>query len=222
MLYFRPRTGLLLSIALCVALLACSSKGRDKVQQSSLIPDDESTDTERETIVRTLGEIEALAAELGQPQSFRSIPVVVTSEDMMKARRAGACVRQNGKPKLIVVNRRVLELETTLKDLGVETALFRVLLHEIGHCYLGREHTGEQIHLPRRKVVWHRDTGVFPETVTYPALNVSSMEANSITMPVVLKKYYVAELLGIARAKELSDFSAYARFEYTEEEEDRQ
>jgi hypothetical protein len=198
-------------VGISLALFACS-KGADDVHShhGNIAPSvDVSTPEERRIIDQNLSEIENLAAELGKPQRFRSIPIKVTEESMLEANRAGYCVIVNGSGSEINVNRRVLDEEKKMAAEGVEVTLFRVLLHEIGHCYLGRGHFNAKIEYRGRHFQWNRkDEGKRP--VHFPFLNVSSMEERTLIMPVALKRYYVAEILGLARATSVFDLRDYA------------
>lgn len=198
-------------LAVLLLLQSCA-KSDDVVESPPAMPADEATADERLRIQHTLDEIEGLAAALGRPQQFRSLPILVTTEDQNAAKRAGACFTVNGRGRYIIVNRNVLRQEEVLSAAGVENTLFRVVLHEIGHCYLGRDHMGDQIFQAGRRISWRRKGG----EVGFPSLNVSSMEPHTLTMPNVLKKYYVAELLGLERATVLGDLATHASFAYEE------
>lgn len=209
-----PYSRLMLRFAslLAIALLcfACAKeKEGDFVNATSVtIPADESTPEERERINATLDEIEALAGQLARPQSFRSLPVIVTTESMADSHRAGACYFENGRGKFILVNRVVLRQEERLRTIGLESTLFRVLLHEIGHCYLGREHLEEKISQKGRRLRFAPDR--HDRRPVFEEFNVSSMESKTLLMPLALKKYYVAEILGLYRARSLDELAAYA------------
>lgn len=208
---FRAHSLALLLIA-CAGLCACAKdKKRDVVAGSLPVPADEATAQERAQIASTVKEIETLAGELARPQAFRSLPVVVTTESMAETKRAGACFMENGRGKFILVNREVFREEARMAAGRFQTTLFRVLLHEIGHCYLGRDHLETRISGQGRKLRFHRRE---PGKKAFDDLfssdyNVSSMESQSLVMPLALKKYYVAELLGLFRAASLNDIAEY-------------
>jgi hypothetical protein len=206
-----PRLSLRLATALALSLLclACAKEREgDFVSAASVtVPADEATPEERERINATLDEIEALAGQLARPQSFRSLPVIVTTESMAESHRAGACYFENGRGKFILVNRVVLRQEERLRTVGLESTLFRVLLHEIGHCYFGREHLEEKISQKGRRLRFAPDRQ--ERRPVFEEFNVSSMESKTLLIPLALKKYYVAEILGLFRARSLEDLAAY-------------
>jgi len=197
-----------------IALFSCGGNDATKIGQIAM-PADEATDEERAQISQTVKEIEMISGSLGRPQSFDSVPILVTSESTLAANRHGACVRENGAGKFILVNREVLNQEKRLVQEGSMTTLFRVILHEIGHCYFAREHFDEKIEARDKQIMWNRKQKD-RQPVYFSSLNVSSMEATSLQLPVALKSYYVAEILGLVRAANLSDLAPYAQFVFVD------
>jgi hypothetical protein len=203
-------------LPLLLALLAFSAlscaRGRED-SQSLPLPDDEATLSEREQINAALERIEALTAELGQARSFRELPIVVTSRHDYTHHPA-ACVSLNGKAQFILIRPEVLSAERMLWSDNLDTTLFRVLLHEIGHCYFQRDHDDTRIasdlHFIQMKVRRRNSE----ERRLYSMLDVSVMASDSLELPVPLEKYYVAELLGLKRATRLADFRAYGSFQF--------
>lgn len=210
----------LLALALACGLAAGCAKERpkDQVNAASVpVPADQATAEERKQIEDTIAEIETLAGELARPQAFRRLPVLVTTEDMQDTKRAGACFLENGKGKFILVNRVVLRQEEWLSKVGLQSTLFRVLLHEIGHCYFARDHLEDRV----TRVKGRRLRFAPNERRLRPELEdflVSSMESQSLLMPLALKKYYVAELLGLYRARSLAELAEYTGAETIHEE----
>ena len=208
--FFRPRCLFALLVA-TLALSACAKeKANDVVEAAELpVPADQATEKERAQIASTVKEIESIAGELARPQKFQGLPILVTTEDMLEAKRAGACYFERGKGKFILVNRAVFEEEERLSAGGLQTTLFRVLLHEIGHCYLGRHHLETKISGQGRKLRYSREgrPARFQNEYFFSDYNVSSMESQSLLMPLALKRYYVAELLGLYRAATLDQLA---------------
>ncbi len=206
----RSKNRISFAFLLLPFLYACGSDNKGDVRQhpSSLaIPADEATAEERKQIDSTLLEIETLAGELGRPQSFRSLPIVVSTESMAKTERAGACYLENGRGRYILVNRVVLREEERLVGIGLQSTLFRVLLHEIGHCYFGRDHLEDKLSERGRRLRFPADR--FRRRPEFSELNVSSMESRTLLLPIALKKYYVAEILGLFRARSLAELAQY-------------
>lgn len=214
--FFRPSLALALALACGVAAGCAKEKARDQVNAPAVpVPADEATPEERKQIERTLSEIETLAGELARPQAFRRLPVLVTTEDMQETKRAGACYMEGGKGKFILVNRMVLRQEEWLSQVGLQTTLFRVLLHEIGHCYLARDHLDDRVARVQGKKLRFAPNQRKHRHELEDFL-VSSMESQSLLMPLPLKKYYVAELLGLFRARSLAELAEYTGAESIE------
>lgn len=216
---FSARTALLVLAVFCT--LSCAKQDDSKTKVSALVvPADEATEQEREIIDRTLTELEQLSAELGQARSFRSIPVLVTSEKPEDSRRYAACFLEGGKGKFIQVNRQVLRRE---KDIfkGTTSTFFQVLLHEIGHCYYGRHHLDDQIDVSKYHVSQPEGDHSRRREIAILSFNGSAMHSKNMIVLNVMKKYYVAEIIGLVPAlnvRALQDFTPFTFVERKPEE----
>lgn len=120
---------------LVVSLISCS--GFHSSEQFEM-PADEATAEERVKIIETLKHISEIAMNKGYNEKFESIPVLVTSENIAETGRLGYCQwDQDHKGQYIVINRENFERD---KQQPYLQTVFSVLLHEVGHCYFGREH----------------------------------------------------------------------------------
>jgi hypothetical protein len=204
-------------IALFLALAGCAKDDSARPQSKSITaPEDQSDAAQRAQIDATLTKIEGLTSALGKPHTFRSVPIVV-STDTHYTDHPAACVALNRVPQFILVKPAVFEAEDRISPGGIDSTLFRVLLHEIGHCYFHREHEEEHISQPGRLVqLTVKQRGVTGK-VDLPFLDATVMVPENLSVPIVLEKYYVAEILGVIRAKTLQDLAPYAPLKYVDE-----
>jgi hypothetical protein len=186
-------------------MAACSREDDAKKNARLAPPADESTGEQRASMNSTLDRIEALTRELGQPRTFRDLPIVVTTANSYTDHPA-ACVSLAGKGQFILIKPSVFDDDAEVQAEGAEDELFRVLLHEIGHCYFNRQHEEDRLFAADKVVEISADGG---GTATYPILDASIMVPEELTAPVALEKYYVAELLGIERAKTMEDLVGF-------------
>ncbi len=207
-----------LFLFLCVlALLSCTSQPSESTgagagtgaKSTLVIPADEASAEERAEIESALREIESVAAELSAPRDFHRLPVIVTTAENFTDHPA-ACVSENGEGRFILLKPSVIEQEKEERKSGRHSALLRVLLHEIGHCYFGREHETAQIQSPGYVIEIESAAG----PIYYHSLDVSVMVKESLVIPTPLERYYVAELLGLTRAESLADIAAFAPLKY--------
>ncbi|MGZ3657257.1 MAG: hypothetical protein ACXVB9_02690 [Bdellovibrionota bacterium] len=207
-----------LALILFIGLCACSGGNDAKTQAKRLpLPTDEATSEERSQLDATLTQIEGITRDLGHPQTFRSIPVILTTDDHTYTDHPAGCVSSGGVPQFILVKRVVLENEARISEGQVESTLFRVLLHEIGHCYFSRQHEDAPIFEVGKNIELSVKRGNVGGKIQYPMLDATVMEPQNLTLPIALEKYYVSEILGMGRAKTLADLAAYAPLRYVAE-----
>jgi hypothetical protein len=205
------------ALALCLALFSCAKVEAPLSQTPRIAPPaDEAVAAERSQIDAMLSQIEAFTRLLGKPQSFRSVPVVVTTSNQY-TNHAAACVAVSGAPQFILVKPSVFENEARISEGELESSLFRVLLHEIGHCYFHREHEAAEIGAPGQFVELAVKRKALTGKIQFPCLDATVMVPENLTVPIALEKYYVAEILGLARAKTLADLASYASLKYVDE-----
>jgi hypothetical protein len=197
-------------LALTFLLTACA-KAKEKSPDLAPPPDQSSAE-ETKAINATLARIEALTVEVGDERHFRSLPIIVReTADASVVPNFGACIRSAGKAQYILLKKEVFVQEKRLVKMeAADRTLFRVLLHEIGHCYFGREHDNARI----------ESEGQFLEitsggkSLQYMSLDVSAMAEATLVQPSALDKYYVAELLGLARATSPDEIKPFAEVKF--------
>lgn len=207
------------ALLLCLALAGCAkadTAGTATQAQHIPVPTDEADEGERAQIDATLSRIEELTRTLGKPHTFRSVPVVVTTSNQYTDHPA-ACVALGGEPQFILVKPGVFTEEAQIAPGNIESSLFRVLLHEIGHCYFHREHEEAQIEEAGRMIELTVNQQGVSGRIQFPYLDATVMVPENLTVPIALEKYYVAEILGLARAKTLDDLVPYAPLKYVDE-----
>lgn len=167
-------------------LFSCGKKD----PQSIVLPGNQASEKEAEIIGAVVEKIQKDFDELGVNVNLRSIPFHVTTLD---PKIAGICVyRSNGSPVGIAVNHSVL------KNWEVETPehyglIYRVLLHEIGHCFFRRQHEDDELFIPGLDTI-----------------EISVMKdygrANTLKE---LWPYYVREVAGLDRLQSAEDLKRY-------------
>ena len=208
-------------VALILALAGCARDDSATKQTLAIkVPADEADQGQRDQINASLAKIEGLTRALGQAHAFRSVPVIVTNDNHYTDHPA-ACVAVNRVPQFILVKPSVFDDEARMAPGEVESTLFRVLLHEIGHCYFLREHEQAEIEEPGRLVELSLKQRGVTAKVQFPSLDATVMVPENLSVPIALEKYYVAEILGLARAKTLQDFAPYAPLKYVDEPDPR-
>ena len=212
-----PKFALLACLAFSsLSAFSCAKlKGDETVKVSQLVvPPDEATPEERAMLDKTLTEIEKLTGEVGRAQSFRALPVLVTTESPKETLRYAACYSEEGRGRFITVNRFVLEKEKYFAAGSEESTLFQVLLHEIGHCYFGRTHDDTQISLHKLRAVLKE--GNVERGLALRSLNSSAMHSKNLMVISHLKRYYVAEIIGLVPAPDLPAVSRYTNYTFVE------
>jgi hypothetical protein len=205
-----PRPQPPLAFLLLLSLLAgCGhDKGAQTETQTLPPPTDEATADQKTMVDNTLTKIEATTASLGQPRSFRSVPVIVTTEKRYLSEAKGACIKIGGRPQFILVSPAVLEFEKRLSPESKSSTLLPVLLHEIGHCYFNRSHDSSKIDHEGSDISLLTKSNTGEEVVQ--SLDASVMTPDNLVMERQLERYYVAEVMGLAKARNLEALNAFA------------
>lgn len=193
----------LLTICALTGLAGCHGRAGDS---PDAVPRNEATPEERAKIEKVLLEVSDLTAAHGARRMFNKIPVIVITEDGAKTDRGGYCF--TGSVNYIAINRVVIN-----RGPG-EASLFDLLLHEIGHCYFGRDHDSAVLTKPGAQIAVH--TGIFMHQAVglYNQICVSVMCTVGGSIPYELRQYYVNELMGGPRARSVSDFAKFAPLSY--------
>lgn len=208
-------------LALVFATILLSGCGAGKPEKTKgspfVIPPSEANASETADLAATLAEIEAITLKLGRPQRFNTVPIIVTSEDSKKSHRIGYC-RFNRRHRFIAVNRKAFERQADFSSEIPNRRLFRVLLHEIGHCYYNRDHDNTLLSKPGLNIgVELESTSTSKKFAIYQGLCASIMCDKSQKLggtPFELREYYVAEMLGIKRATDLAALEKHMKLYY--------
>lgn len=202
--------------ALCLFALLFLATGCGKGQPAAdnvpnlTPPTDEATRQQRALIDSTLTNIEATTSALGSPHTFRTLPVLVTSDTKYISEAKGACVKSGGHPQFILLRPAVLDFESHLPADSETTSLFPVLLHEIGHCYFSREHDDALIRSSGFEISFSSKHGETAIDERAESLDASVMSPDKLLMPIALSRYYVAEVMGQVRHRTLEAVAAHA------------
>lgn len=194
---------------LSISVLASCAK-----QPDIHIPKDEATSSEKRHLQQIKSEIVKLFKQEGVHLDLNDVPIVVSSENLEG--NAGLCVRDgDGAPVYMQLSPLLLSRSRSdLHSSAVEEPGFIILLHEIGHCYFGREHDPAKLRAEDHLMVFTEKTSGGPSTLALTHLPVSIMaEDYDSLLPNSLKIYYVRELLGRDRFTHAKDLLRYSDVE---------
>lgn len=159
------------------------------------VPADQATTEERTAIRSTVQEISKKAAKFNYKNDFRAVPIVVTTEDATQTKRWGHCEwNEDGSGQYISIHREVFRHDKTDPR---SSQVFAVLLHEIGHCYFGRQHEHRLIEKPGCSLMAGATAVVsaksFPVSIMYTD---ESESAHPLSFLRSFQDYFVSELVG--------------------------
>lgn len=200
--------GFILSILFASILSACAKK------EEIPIPKDQASPSQKANLNEIKTEIVKLFTQEGVRLDLNQVPIIVSTENLEG--KAGLCVRDGDgapvymqlSPSLLISNRS--EWGTS----AVEQAGFVILLHEIGHCYFGREHDTARFSVEDHVMVFNEATSSGRVSLFLRQIPVTIMVADyDSVLPRSLKRYYVRELLGRDRISNFEDLLRYADVE---------
>jgi hypothetical protein len=174
------------------------------------VPADEATSEQRAQVEALKAELEGDFAAAGLPTNLDRIPVVVAD---LGDRYVGACYKDDeGRPLVIALHPRALSFQVPS---GYLTLAYITLLHEVGHCYFNRVHEEDVISQAGTMAKLKVANG--EEAISerkFLRLRASVMnDTNHEAIPEGLRQYYVAEILGQARAHDWQGLAAFAALE---------
>jgi hypothetical protein len=205
------------AVCLIFTLLACGNQNSQPATETQKpIPVNEATQAETDLIESEKAEITEIAKTLGVELDLDQIPVIVTTANGLKNSEGlpayqGLCeFDSNGKGRFIILTKEVLNFDLMKSSVYSQRELtllsFQVLLHEIGHCYFNRKHETNNLEKTGYEFVIAQKS----EKFSYDQLPTSIMSTSvGATLPYNLKKYYVAEILGVFRANSAEELSQY-------------
>ncbi len=182
-------------------IVSCGKKELNSI----VIPADEATDAEKEILFKALDRIQDEFDGIGVSVNLRSIPYHVATLD---SSLAGYCAyRADGSPIGIAINHSVFNYWGSETELHYGP-IYKVLLHEIGHCFFGRDHDQEMFSVPGHELGLQLLAG-HPEEIR-SELELSAMKdyAEPFTAK-ALWPYYIKEIAGQDRITSLADLRRY-------------
>ncbi|MBK9322345.1 MAG: hypothetical protein IPM97_05225 [Bdellovibrionaceae bacterium] len=211
---------------LAVSILSCNRPFGAIDGLDYEIPDDESTTEERQLINEIKADIIQTSVSFGIKLDLDKLPIIVTSrQDIVTSEGNtgfnGLCFwDQNKKGKAILLNKAPFRYDLykaeSLKKAELAPQTFHTLLHEIGHCYFGREHESQILQRDGKQITIHQTN----ESYNLPFVTTSVMDNTAGSMiPYSLKKYYVAEIIGYFRASSLDEVAHFINAEMTDRPE---
>lgn len=171
------------------------------------VPGDEATPEQREQVEALRGELEADFAAAGSATNLDRVPVVVAD---LGDRYVGACYKDDkGRPLAIAIHPRALSFQVPAGHLSLAYVTF---LHEVGHCYFNRVHEDANISQAGTMATLKAAEGIEDgRDRKFMRLRATVMnDTNHEAIPEGLRGYYVAEILGQARAHDWQGLSPFA------------
>lgn len=218
------KTKTLLSILFVVAAVGCAggnnsdstgvagSGDSQTVNSSADIYSDEASAQERGLIEEQMSIIKGFAAEFGVTTDLDRIPIFVSSDASIPATTPSFCIMNGTVGTKIVLNKNFFKERVYEKDTGLASPLFNLLIHEIGHCYMGRSH--EEALLKKRGYMAEFDivSSKGRDVARFYSVQSTMMHNTYFAMPKTLEKYFVGEIFGKWRARSLDQLQSQYDF----------
>lgn len=206
--FFMPRVvKALMKFGILIFLLIFVSCVK-KEMNSIVLPANQATAEESEILSAALVKIQSDFDEAGVRVKLRSIPYRVAT---LERSVAGYCMyRGDGSPVGIVINKNVF------RDWETETPthyglIYKVLLHEIGHCFFHRAHDDDIFEIPWGLLFLK---GPDDEFHNEEYIELSAMkDGGKAQIARSLWPYYIREVAGLDRLNSLEDLLAYAEID---------
>lgn len=213
------KTKALLSILFVVAAVGCGGGNNDAtgvlgagdsqtVNSSADVYSDEASAQERELIEEQMSLIKGYAAEFGVTTDLNRIPVFVSSHATIPATTPSFCIMNGNVGTKIVLNKNFFRDRVYDRDTGLASPLFNLLVHEIGHCYMGRSHEEALLKKRGHMVEFDIVSRKGREVARYYSVQSTMMHNTYFAMPKALEKYYVGEIFGKWRAGSLEQLQS--------------
>ncbi len=196
-------------------LLGC---GKKTVYTYPSAPANEATPEMKSEINEELTKLEQEFSEFGVKINLHELPVVVAS---LPFGVVGRCQygRKNAGIFIVLSPLNFQKPEfAPLDDHLFEKEFVRVLLHEIGHCYFGRQHeTATYLESPGNSFELHHEG----TSVVFDKIPRSLMPAESpYRLPKALRKYYISEIAGKAELTSPTVLETFTDFQVVSNERD--
>lgn len=179
---------------------------------------DESSLEERQVLAENMAAIQSYATAFAIKVDFSSVPILVTTKNEQMKKGNGLCVYDGRKGMKIYIKKDFFMPDIFDKDTGFSSNLFNLLVHEIGHCYLLRKHEHTSLYKEGFKAKFRIENSKGTFSVSYYSVPASMMvDDDSFRIPRILEKYYVGEIFGKFRAKNLDELQTKYGFELVPE-----
>lgn len=188
----------------CFLLLFILVSCGPKVVEESNFPDNQASTVESEVLDEALTQIQSDFDVLGVDVDVRDTRYSVADTD----KALGICFKNaDGERRGIALHHKLFN--ETIETEDTYGLLYKVLLHEIGHCFFDREHDETFYSLPGYVMLIELQQGVIERRST---LSVTLMsEFGWYQVPKLLWPYYVKEIVGIDRIISWQDILPYTK-----------
>lgn len=208
-------------IFLIILALGCAKEDTEKKDVAKELPQkkaeevsDESSPEERQLLAENMAAIQAYASELSVKFDLSAIPVFVTTKWDVTKHGNGLCVYDGRKGLKIYIKKDYFTADVFDRDTGFSSNIFNLLVHEIGHCHMLRKHEHNYLFKDGYKAKFKIQNSKETFAISYYSVPVSMMvDDDSFRIPKSLEKYYVGEIFGRFRAKNLEELQEKYGFE---------
>lgn len=185
-----------------LTLVICFSCG--KKAQEIIIPANQASSDEAQILEKALATIEEDFANLNVQVNLRTIPYRIST---LETGVAGICItKPDGSPVAIAIDHSVFT------NWGIETDeyygfVYKVLLHEIGHCYFHRDHDNAWLEVPNMNFRINYYGNLYTLESKFQLSVMNTQGAPSVSKRIW--PYYVKEVAGLDRVRRIEDIENY-------------
>ncbi len=187
-------------------IISCGKKQANSI----VLPGGLASGAEAAVIDKVLEKIGNDFADLNIHVPLHSIPYHVAK---LEPGVAGLCVfDENKKGKGIAID------ESVFIQWGTESEdyygfIYKILLHEIGHCFFERDHDNTVLNIPGKKMLIEYYSGKSAVEVENFEVSVMIERSRSGVIPKSLWTYYLKEVAGLDRISSVEDLESYVNVE---------
>lgn len=192
-------------LLIVIIIVSC---GRKVVEESNF-PQNQASTLETEVLDEALTNIQKDFDALGVRVNVKATRYSVADTD----NALGICFKSaDGERRGIALHHKLFA--EVIENEEIYGLLYKVLLHEIGHCFFDRDHDETYYSLPGYVMLIEMRAGVMERHSTLPVTLMS--EVGWYMVPKILWPYYVKEIAGIDRIISWEDIKTYTNISIEE------
>ncbi len=199
------------TVFLVVGVLVASCSPSPEASEDVERPADIASNQDRKDIEAVKAEIQALADQVGVPGGFKDFPVIVVSKYPGQDGPLAYCHEsQNRFARYIGIVKATMETYLSEQHSHQDSSfLFKLLVHEYGHCFFDRGHDETMVGKPGYNIfivlLDENGTNLKPIGTEIAVSAMASINWWMTDLPRDLKKYYLREIAGQVRWHKFED-----------------